>query len=435
MALKKQLIRGAAGTFALKCFGLGASFVVSLILARTLGASDYGVYAYAMSWISVFSTAVMLGFDNLIVRYVATYSEQISWGLLRGLLRWSNVTLFFLAVAVGGLLYLMTLKSLFGMDPAMMAAFRMSLLLLPFLSLIRIRQSVMQGLKKVVLSQAPEALIQPVVFVFLLGVSLLVFKNVLNSYSVMILNVSACAIAFMAGTYFLVKTLPAPIKAAEPLYRKKVWLRSAAPLFLMSVFSIVNNQADTVLLGIMKDLRAVGVYNIAGKLTMLVSFVLVAANAVMAPNIAGLHVAGRKDKLQSMVTKSARLSFFATVPPVIVLIFAGDQILSFFGSEFVRGRSALTILSLGQLINVLMGSVGFLLIMTGNEKAAFAGIAMSTVVNILLIFIMVPQWGMEGAALAKTSSIFVWNIVLAYWVYKKLGIHSTALGVVQWKNG
>jgi len=87
-------------------------------------------------------------------------------------------------------------------------------------------------------------------------------------------------------------------------------------------------------------------------------------------------------------------------------------------------------LSVGQLINAATGSVGLLLIMTGYERDAAICVGISAVLNVVLNATLIPKWGLTGAAIATTSSMMVWNILLAIWVYRRLRIHSTALGEI-----
>ena len=85
-------------------------------------------------------------------------------------------------------------------------------------------------------------------------------------------------------------------------------------------------------------------------------------------------------------------------------------------------------LSAGALINVAMGSVGVLLVMTGHERHAAIGIGISMVANVVLNAILIPQWGLEGAAAATASTKILCAVLLAILVYKKLGIYSPGIG-------
>jgi O-antigen/teichoic acid export membrane protein len=99
-----------------------------------------------------------------------------------------------------------------------------------------------------------------------------------------------------------------------------------------------------------------------------------------------------------------------------------------FGREFTRGAAAVVILSIGQIINAMMGSVGVLLLMAGYEREVAIAAAISAALNVLLNLIMIPSLGIAGAALAVAGSLFVWNVLLSVCVHRRLGIHTTVLG-------
>ena len=99
-----------------------------------------------------------------------------------------------------------------------------------------------------------------------------------------------------------------------------------------------------------------------------------------------------------------------------------------FGKEFTQGQYALTILCVGRLIHAAAGSVGLLLNMTGNERFTFISNVAGTGLNVVLNALLIPRWGVEGAALATTSTTILMNIMNTLWVRQKLGIHCTAFG-------
>ncbi|MBE9044418.1 oligosaccharide flippase family protein [Pleurocapsales cyanobacterium LEGE 10410] len=90
-SLKHQLIRGVAGSFSIKIAASGFAFMLSVILARFLGTTGLGTYSYAVTWANLLSIPATLGIDRLIVREMAIYRAKSRWGLMNGLLRWSNL--------------------------------------------------------------------------------------------------------------------------------------------------------------------------------------------------------------------------------------------------------------------------------------------------------------------------------------------------------
>ena len=151
-------------------------------------------------------------------------------------------------------------------------------------------------------------------------------------------------------------------------------------------------------------------------------------NPTLSPIVSKLHTAGQRVRLQRGITRVARIGLLLSLPVALFLIIFGDWFLSLFGPGYTEGEIALGILSVGQVINVAAGSVAMILVMTGNERIAALGVAMSTIVNISLNAILIPVWGIEGAAIATTTSIVLWNALLVRYTCKQLGVDPTAFG-------
>ena len=102
-------------------------------------------------------------------------------------------------------------------------------------------------------------------------------------------------------------------------------------------------------------------------------------------------------------------------------------LLSVFGEDFQAGYSVLVILCVSKLIGVAVGPVGLLLTMTHNERDNAVIVAIGAIVNAALNYLLIPQYGAEGAAVATGFSSIAVNIFLAAIVYKRLRINSTIL--------
>ena len=429
-SLQRRLTRNAAGSFGLKIASIGLAFVTSVLLARLFGPEGYGLYAYALAWMLILQIPAGLGMKALLVREVASYQARSEWGLMHGLLRWANRAV--LVVSIGIALIAAVIVWLVGGEnnSQMLAVFGLALISLPWLSLTLLRQATLQGLHRVVIGQFPETFIQPAVFIILLGGAYLMFKDNLSVTGAMGIRVLSIGVAFFVGAELLRRNLPQVLQKVSPEYQISVWVRSVIPFMLISCMYVINNRTDAVMLGAMQGPESVGLYVVASRGAEFISFILVAVNQAIGPAIAKLYVEGNISRLQNLITKSSRAIFLISLPIALSLIIFGHWFLLLFGSEFTEGRTALTLLSIGQLINAGMGSVGYLLNMTGHERDTAIGIGASAMLNIILNAILIPKFGLEGAAAATAISTILWNILLLFFVHKRLKIQPTALGKI-----
>jgi O-antigen/teichoic acid export membrane protein len=184
------------------------------------------------------------------------------------------------------------------------------------------------------------------------------------------------------------------------------------------------------MLGFFQSSADVGVYRVAVQGATLVAFGLQVANFLIAPQFARLYALGDKAVLQRLVTMSARIILFASLPVALALMFAGGTIAGWlFGPEFEKSHMPMAILAGGQLISSVMGSVALLLSMSGHERDVARIMVFSAGLNILLNIVLIPPFQLVGAASATTISLATWNILLYRVVKERMGIDSTALAV------
>jgi O-antigen/teichoic acid export membrane protein len=158
-----------------------------------------------------------------------------------------------------------------------------------------------------------------------------------------------------------------------------------------------------------------------------IAFGLVAVNAWAAPLISDLHTRGDHAALQRMVRLAARGIFAFTLPVSLVVVVGGTWILALFGHEFVRAYTALVILTASQVVNALVGPVGFLMTMTGRQNLAAKILALHAVMMIVLNLLLIPRMGIEGAAVATGFTRVSWNVVMALAVWRTMRVRATIL--------
>lgn len=426
--LKNRLFQSVAGVMGLKIVASGLGFVLNVLLARLLGVKGLGVYTYTFAWHQLLIIPALLGLDSLLVREVAIYKAQSSWGLLRGILRWSNQIVLVSSLSIASIAIAIVWNLDIKEQPQMLLAFVLAMLLLPISALRNVRLSAMKGLRLVLMGLMPEMLIVPIIVMALTGcLYLFVDQNITASW-VLGTRLVATIITFAIGIYLLQKALPEPVKQATCEYQTRTWLPKLLPFMLLGGMYVITSRSDVLMLGAFKGTVEAGLYSPVLQGVQLLAFVLSAANSVLSPNIASLYAENKLSEMQRVVTQSSRMMLLMSLPIAVFLLFGGNWYLSLFGSEFVQARSALTILCLGQLFSIAAGSVGTILTMTGNEKHSLMGNGVNVVLNVILNWLWIPNWGINGAAAATVSSTIVVNTLKVIWVRNNIGINSTALG-------
>lgn len=432
MSVKKSLStlpqvgREALWSLGLKITFAGLTFLATILLVRLLGAANYGVYAYIYALITVLSIPSQFGLPPLALRETARGMAREDGALVRGIWIWAGRFVVFTALGLALLAGLAIWLWHERFSGAYLSTFAWALLLVPLTALGNLRGAALRGLHRVVQGSLPENLLQPGVLVVLLGGAFLVGLS-LSPAQAMSLQVTAAAAAFGVGAWLLLRATPTEVRRTAPRFEGRFWIQSVLPLAFIGGMQLINKNASIVILGFFVPAEQIGIYRVAVQVSILASFGLQAMNMVVAPRFASLYARGEKKRLQHLVTYSAR-----AILGFNLLVTAGFAVLGrwflglFFGIEFTAAYAPFMILLIGQFVNSAAGSVGFLLNMTGHERETARGMAVAAVLNLLLNFLLIPPFGMIGAAVATAAAMLTWNLLLWWAVRKRLGINSLA---------
>jgi O-antigen/teichoic acid export membrane protein len=347
--LRGRIARGAAGTLGLLVFNIGVRFLIGLAIARMLGAAGYGAYSFALTCVTALAVLALLGFDVLLVREVANYQTRSQWGLLRGLLERANqfalLASVLLSLTVAGLAWGLASR----LEPQMLTALWVGLLVVPALVLMRLKRAIMQGLHRVVASQAPEMVIQPMAFAALMALAFAALDGYARPPAVVGLYGVATVVALLVAARQSNRALPAEMKRAAPAFASGPWTRSALTFCLSNGMHVLSASSGIILLGLIKGPEATGVFSVANMVALLIAVPLMAVNVPLTPAVAEHHASGNKPALQRLATKSARSAFLFSLPIALLCLVFGQLVLRIFGAEFTAGYAALGATSRGAL--------------------------------------------------------------------------------------
>jgi O-antigen/teichoic acid export membrane protein len=128
--------------------------------------------------------------------------------------------------------------------------------------------------------------------------------------------------------------------------------------------------------------------------------------------------------LEKVIHQSTKMIFWTTVPLALIFFILPEFFLGLFGDKFKIGATAFIFLSCGRLISSLSGSVGNILQMTGHQNVYAKILFFGAIVNILLNLMLIPIYGINGAAIASMSSLIVWNLSMVLVIKKKFGFYT-----------
>ncbi len=419
-----HLARGTVYSLIAKVLALGVGFLLQLLLARILGAHELGIYYYALSWITILVAVSSLGFDMALVRYVSVYLAQEKYASLRGILIRSNQFGFMAGLICVVVMWWWISINLSSADDRRIALL-IAAFLIPLFTLNALRQAVLRGMKKIFQFQSLDMILRPVLIIAALLAWPLYTHLALTAERALMIQIAATILILMIGIYLVRKQLPTGTRMANPIYETRSWLETALPLYSVALMRIVTLQAGLIITGSFLPADQVGVYGVSLRLAELVLFGVSLVDAMAAPMIAELFHAGRMQELQRFVRFATRVTFALAVIASLALYLGGDWILGLYGAEFKIGHRVITIVMFAYILQGLVGPVGYLMSMTGQQKRLVMIQAVAMLVNLGLSFALIPSMGIEGAAIALAVSAIIWQGWMFLFVKRKFGIRST----------
>ena len=416
-----KLIKGASLVFLIQGVGMGLSYLTQILFVRWMGLQEFGNYTYAMAWFQVLVVFSMFGLDSGMVRFIPEYIAQQDWGKLRGILLWSRSWLIISGMLIV-IVWILVFQYVWMGAPLLL----LGIFLIPLLALAETNTQIIRGMKAVAAAYAPTLLLQPLI---MMGVTFLL----LNEFKVLTGWLAICAFAgslacvLVIQFMFLQRNLSPKTQKTPISYDVRKWLQVSSPLLLVSVFVAVMLRADAIILGLLHGPELVGIYSVAVRTAGLIGFTMSSAQVVATPMIVERHVQNDQAGVQQIVRMMTFGMFWSAVVIGIAILLLSGFILDAFGPGFRQAQLPLAILVLGQLLNIGMGPVALLLNITGNEKMSAFVLGLSALLNVVLCLVLIPLFGMLGAAIASTASTIFWNVWLSILVKRRLNISSSAL--------
>lgn len=425
--IREQLIKSFVGVGAMRVLSFPASLLCSIILARMLGPARFGQYAFIMALVPLLALPTGNGIARLLTREVTKFAHAEDWGRYRGILRFGYGWV--LAYSLGVLIVILLLAGTLDSD-ALAGKWRYlpgAAVLVPLLGVIAVLNGATKGLGFVTASEAPSQLVRPLAFLLILA-AFAAYGQLTTAVAIGG-QLVATGVAVVVAAVLLARKQPGVASHHNAMYATRDWSLMLLPMTLIALVATLNAQFGIVLLGLIGTDESVAAFQIADSGAKLVTLSLVLVNMVIGPQIVKYRLADDSAGLQHLSRQSARSALLIAGPLAFAFIIFGKPIITlFYGAEYAAiAYWPLTILALGNLASVFIGSVGYLLIMSGYEKETLRGQVISLVVNIVACSVLIPLYGAVGAALGVMIGVIVWNVLMAARVYSRLGIRPSAI--------
>ncbi|HMM13532.1 MAG TPA: oligosaccharide flippase family protein [Parvibaculum sp.] len=421
-----QVVRGAGLVMGIRIAGAAIALLSQVLLARWMGAFEYGIFAYVWVWVIILGIIAPMGFGTSTLRFVPDYRINAKWRRLAGILHdsWWIVLVLGLAFMVLGLAAIGILRN--EIEGYYVLPLVLAMMCVPGFALTDTLEGTARAFGWVSLAYLPAYIIRPLGIVAVGALIHFMFGGLTGVAAVA--GALAATLLTLAGQrFFLNRRIGAAIPRAKPIRHTRYWVAASLPLVLAEGLYLLLLNTDIVLLGYFVDPNEVGIYFAATRITNLVVFIYFAVAALAVPKFSELHAAGDRVGLQVFVHNIIQWIFWPTLAAAGFLLLIGEFALNLFGEGFDKGYPLLAVLMLGFVARASTGPVEYLLNMTGHQNLTAAVYGAAALLNIALNLVFVPRFGLMGAAAGTAASLVFASFCLFLIARRRLGITSFVL--------
>lgn len=422
---RSALTRLAGTAFLVRAASAVIAYVSQILMARWMGAFEFGIYVYVWTWAVMLGMLAPLGLGSAAQRFLPEYMERSQHGMLKGFLsggRWLAfwIGTFFALLGVGVMWLLENHVDAFYVVP-----FLLAFAVLPLYGVSEVQDGIARSYDWVGLALAPVYIARPLLILAVMG-GLHLAGYQANAVSAMAAATAATWLTTLGQTLELNRRLKqrlAHISSIARVYQRRTWFLVALPIFMIEGFYFLLTYADILTLQLFVSPDQVAVYYAATKTLAPVAFIYFSVAAAVTHKFTAFHVAGERDKLERFLSDTIHWTFWPSLIAAIGLLLVGRFILSMFGAGFEEGYPLMFVLSIGLLVRAAVGPVERLLIMVGEQTACAVIYAIAFVINFALCLLLIPHFGLMGAAWAPTIAYVVESIMLFVVTKRRLGLH------------
>jgi O-antigen/teichoic acid export membrane protein len=408
--------KGGGIAFIGNLFSYGIQFAFGIVIARLLGADLLGLYSLGMTFPELAGFIAVLGLGVGIARFIPIAINQRDEARLRGI--------FQVGIALPGVVSMVLALGIFLSadlisvriynQPDLAPVVRLGCLAIPLFALMAVLEAVTQGFKRMEYKVYSEDIT--------LSVSKLVLTVVLVGAGLGVMGAVGANIVALVATVVMLFVF---VNHLFPLAH--VWqaakrdirglFRFSLPIYLSMLVGQFGSKIATLVLGFFGTFSGIGIYVAASRVAGVGYLFYWSLMRIAMPMVADLHSRGKIDQLERMYQTMTKWGMIFNLPVFFSMAIFARPLLSIFGPDFVAGASSLIILAFAVLFDVSTGVCGTIVTMTGHSKLSLANSVISLVVSVGLHLLLIPRWGLVGAAVASVFCAVLINVLRLVEVY------------------
>ncbi|MCX7305207.1 MAG: oligosaccharide flippase family protein [Hyphomicrobiales bacterium] len=406
--------------FVIRIASAGIAFVSQVFLARWMGSFEYGIFVLVWVTMVIAGNVSCLGFHTSVIRFIPEYREKGMLDELRGILVVSRLFVLVASTLIAALGALGVVVFAQHFEIYYIVPFVLGFVCLPMIALSDLLQGISRANTWAVFSLSPTYLVRPVLILVLMGATL-VAGYAPNAVTALTVAIAATYLTTLWQLVGVTGRMERKLAVGPRKSDLRLWFAVSLPIFLVESFFFLLTNADVLMVGFYMRPDDVAVYFATVKTLALVHFVYFAVKAGVAQRYAS-YTHGQPEKLAAFARETVAWTFWPSLAMAVVVLLLGEVMLTLFGPDFVAGYPLLFLLCIGVVARSAVGPCESLLTMTGNQNVCAFVYALTLALNIALSVVLIPLFGLWGAAIATAASMLFEAAALSFTVWRRLGI-------------
>jgi O-antigen/teichoic acid export membrane protein len=417
----------AGNVFLVRVGSAVLALVSQVLLARWMGRFEFGIYIYVWTWVLMIGALADLGLSSAARRFIPEYIEHKAFDRLRGFLSGSRWLASAIATAFGALGALGVFMARPWLDTYEVIPLYLACATLPIYGLVQVQAGIAQSYNWPNLALMPFYVWRQLLLTVLMGAAW-VFGLQTDAVTAMLIALATAWIVTIGQLFVLNRHLRAKVEAGPKAHEPRTWLSTSFPMFMVEAFYTILTYVDILVLEHMRSPDEVAVYYAAARILAIVAFVYFAIAGATTHRFTEYHVSGNRERLAQFFAETIRWTFWPSLAACVLILAFGYPLLELFGPNFGSGYPVMFILACGMLARAAIGPAERLLSMLGERKPCAVVYAVAFAVNLTLCVILIPHFGIAGAAIATATAVVSESLMLFVVARRRLGLHVFILG-------
>lgn len=415
-------IAGGSALFFVGTFlGLGLNYVYAIVLARLLGPEQFGLYAIGLGCFNLLSVIALAGLDTAVLRFVPAMRAQTDAAGIGGIIRAALVLSSGLGVIFATVLLLSSdmLATQFLHHPDATTVLQLFALSIPLFVVSTVAIAVLQAFGEVRWRTLVKYLCEPVVkFAVTMGFIWVGWGLTSAIVALPVALLLTVVLALFPLRHFW-------LKVKVPFFSNKYYsgvITYSLPLLGGLFLNSIATRSDVFFLGYWVPVAQVGIYSAAFQTAAIMAVVLGTLESVATPFLSESISMNNRADVRSLAGTVSRWTMMVTLPLCIIMAVFATDVMDLFGKQFASGWACLVILTVGQFANSVTGCSNGMLLWSGHSKLVMWNSVVASGTQIGLYLILIPFYGIVGAAIAASASLVLTTILRIVQVHHVLHI-------------